>query len=134
MQKALQMNPLDQKRMVFIDCVSGYAFPIEENVDEAFYHKPPQTLEEMKEIIKFGISKINPDMIIIDSLSQFINFTKSSEDDLNELYEFLNSIKSDTMNLTRNSFILLYDTKLSTIQQLPKITTDNILKIEIINK
>ena len=141
MKKALELKPLDQKRMVFIDCVSGYAFPVEDHIDEAFYHKPPQNLDEMKEMIQFGIDKINPDMIIIDSLSQFINFSRPTEDGLLQLYEFLRIIKEDIINIMQNTFILLYDTKLSVMfydtklsatQHLPKIGIDHILKLEIV--
>ena len=33
----------------------------------------------MKEIIKYGVEKTNPDIVIIDSLSQFINFSQPPE-------------------------------------------------------
>ena len=51
MKLALDQKPLDSKQIFFIDCVSGFAFPPEENIDDCYYHKPPSTLEEMKEII-----------------------------------------------------------------------------------
>jgi len=86
----------------------------------------------MKEIIQLGIDKTNPDIIIIDSLSQFINFSRSTENELLQLYDFLRTIKEDTINTMQNTFILLYDTKLSAMQQLPKIDTDHILKLEIV--
>lgn len=131
MKKALELKPLDQKSMMFIDCVSGYAFPIEEKLDEAFYHKPPQNLDEMKDIIRFGIEKTNADMIIIDSLSQFINFTQPTEGEIVELYEFLKTLKEGTMNVMQNTVLLLYDSKLSVMQNLPKTSVDLILRIEI---
>lgn len=134
MKKALELNPLDEKKMIFIDCVSGYAFPIEENIDDAFYHKPPKNLDEMKEIIQYGIDKINPEIIIIDSLSQFINFSKPSKDELDQLYEFLKTIKKYTMNVIQNTFILVYGTKLSIMKNLPKEAFDTILKIETVEK
>ena len=93
MKTALEQKPLDQKRIFFIDCVSGFAFPQEENIDECFYHKPPRNLEEMKEIMKFGIEKSSPDIVVIDSLSQLINFSRPTEQELHELYRFLKSLK-----------------------------------------
>ena len=132
MKKALEFKPLDQKRVIFIDCVSGYAFPVDDNVDEAFYHKPPQNLSEMKDIIRFGVEKINPEVVIVDSLSQFINFSNPTEDELNEFYEFLRTLKKDTINVMQNTFILLYDTKLSMKQHLPKKATDSIIKLEVV--
>jgi len=134
MTLVLQRNPLDQKRIFFIDCVSGYAFPEEEQKDDCLYHKPPYNLTELKEIIKFGIEKSEPEIIIIDSLSQFINFSKPTEQEINDLYKFLKSVKEDTLNVIQNTFILLYDTRLGTMQHLPKLSTDLILKIEVIKE
>jgi len=130
MKNALSLKQLDQKRMMFIDCVSGYAFPQEENIDNCLYHKPPQNLEEMKQIITFGIDKSGPDMIVIDSLSQFINFTRPTEYEIRELYKFLQSLRTSSLNIIQNTFILLYDTKLGVMQNLPKFSTDLILKVE----
>lgn len=131
MKTALEQKPLDQKRMIFIDCVSGYAFPVEDNVDEAYYHKPPQNLEKLKKITHFGIEKSNPDIVVLDSLSQFINFSKPTVDELNDLYNFLQSIKKDSLNIVQNTFVLLYDSKLGFMHNLPKSAVDLILKLEV---
>ncbi|MFW6120389.1 MAG: hypothetical protein ACOC80_05760 [Petrotogales bacterium] len=131
MRLALNKKPLDKKRLFFIDCVSGYTFPEEETVDDCMYHKPPHNLEEMKKIIKFGIEKSNPDIVVIDSLSQFINFSRPTESEISDLYKFLQSIRTSSLNIIQDTFILLYDTKLGVMQNLPKFSTDLILKIEI---
>ncbi|HEC95345.1 MAG TPA: hypothetical protein ENI45_05205, partial [Thermoplasmatales archaeon] len=83
MKQVLNHHPCGQKRIFVIDCVSGYAFPTEDRVDDCFYHKPPSSLEEMKRIITFGVEKCNPEMIVVDSLSQFINFSHPTKDELN---------------------------------------------------
>ena len=57
MKKAMESMSLDQKRIVFINSVSGYAFTKDDKVDEAFYYKPPQNIAELKEIIRVGIKK-----------------------------------------------------------------------------
>lgn len=132
MTLVLQRNPLPDKRIFFIDCVSGYTFPEEEQKDDCLYHKPPYNLRELKEIITFGIEKAQPEIIIIDTLSQFINFSKPTEQEINDLYEFLNSIKEDTLNVIQNTFIMIYDTRMRTMQHLPKFLTDLILKIEVV--
>jgi hypothetical protein len=131
MKKALEVKPLNQKKVSFIDCVSGFAFPSEDNIDECFYHRPPSNLEEIKRIIKFGVDKANPDIVVLDSLSQFINFSKPTDDELNDLYSFLKTIRKDTVNVFQNTFILLYDNKLGVMQNLPKMFTDMILRLEI---
>lgn len=131
MRLALEQKPLEQKKITFIDCVSGFAFPEEENIDDAHYHKPPSDLDQLKELIRFGIDKSGPDIVVIDSLSQFINFSRPTESEISNLYKFLHSIRSGSLNVIQDTFILLYDTKLSIMQNLPKSSTDLILKIEI---
>ena len=134
MTLVLQRKPLDEKRIFFIDCVSGYAFPEEEKKDDCLYHKPPHSLKEMKDIITFGVEKANPEVVIIDSLSQFINFSKPTEGEIADLYSFLQSLRQDSLSVLQNTFILLYDSKMGTMQNLPKISTDLILKIEVIKE
>lgn len=132
MKSALNFQPLDDKRMIFIDCVSGYAFPIDDKIDEAFYHKPPQNLFELKEILQFGIEKANPNIIILDSLSQFINFSQSDENDLSELCGFLRDLEKNKVSSNLQTILLVYDSKLGLIKNLPKKFTDHILKIEVL--
>lgn len=131
MKKALIQKPLEQKRLFVIDCVSGFAFPPEDKVDNCLYHSPPENLYEMKEIIKFGIEKANPDIVIIDSLSQFVNFSHPTSQELEDLYIFLKTVKQDTLNVVQKTFILLYDSKLGVMHRLPKSYTDLILKVEV---
>ena len=131
---ALDQKPLDDKRIFFIDCVSGFAFPSEDKVDECMYHKPPENLEQMKEIIKFGIEKTNPDIIVIDSLSQFINFSKPTNDELDDLYDFFRLLREDTLNIIQDTFILLYDNRMGMMQNLPKFSTDLILNVEVLKE
>ena len=134
MQLVLEKKPLEQKMIFFIDCVSGFAFPPEDNVDDCMYHKPPETLEVLKDIITFGIEKCNPDIIVIDSLTQFINFSKPTESEISKLYEFLHSIRGNVLNSIQDTFILLYDSKTSIMQNLPRAHTDLILKIEMVKE
>ena len=131
MKTALDLKPLDQKKISFIDCVSGFAFPIEDKIDECFYHRPPSNLEEIKKIINFGVEKFNPDIIVFDSLSQFISFSNPTEGELIDLYKFLRTFREDTVNIIQNTFILLYDNKLGTMLNLPKMFIDMVLKVEI---
>jgi hypothetical protein len=111
-----------------VDCVSGYAFPQESDIDECFYHKPPSSLEEMKRILKFGIEKCNPDMIVIDSLSQFINYSHPTTDKIEELYSFLRTLKAPTNE--QETVVLLYDEEMRRLHRLPKESVDEIIRIE----
>ena len=134
MRLALDKKLIGNKKITFIDCVSGYAFPPEEGIDDCLYHQPPHNLDQMKEIISFGIEKCNPDIVVIDSLSQFINFSRPTEHEISELYKFLHSLKTSSLNIIQDTFILLFDTKLGIMQNLPKFTVDLILKIEILKE
>ena len=67
-KKAVELNPLENKRVFFIDCVTGYVFPEEDHIEECIYHKPPRDIKELKKTMDYGITKTNPDMIILDSL------------------------------------------------------------------
>jgi len=134
MRHTLEQKPLDQKRIFIIDCVSGFAFPTEDHIDNCLYHKPPQNLSQMKEIIKFGIEKCNPDIIMLDSLSQLVNFTHPTDKELHDLSFFLQTLRSDTLNIRQKTFLLFYDTKLTTPRILPDMAIDIILKMEVIEE
>lgn len=128
---ALNQKPLENKQIFFMDCVSGFAFPEEDAVDDALYHEPPSNLTQMKELVKFGIEKTNPDIIVIDSLTQFMDFSMPTEYNLSDLHKFLQSLKSEYLNINQDTFILLYDSRMSFMQNLPKLSLDQIFKVEI---
>jgi len=133
-KQVLEYKPCKSKRFFVVDCVSGYAFPTEEGMDECFYHKPPSSLEEMKKIIEFGVEKSNPEMMVVDSLSQFINFSHPTEDELNQLYSFLKMLKNEVSTNGQEIIILLYDSNISRLHRLPKDAVDEIIKIEKIKE
>lgn len=132
MRHALELKPFDRKLIYVIDCVSGFAFPTEDNIDNCLYHKPPKNLTQMKEIISYGIEKCNPDIIVLDSLSQFVNFSQSSDKELRDLSFFLKNLRNNALNIRQKTVILLYDTKLGSPRIHPDITIDMTLKIEVI--
>ena len=131
---ALNQKPFDNKRIFFIDCVSGFAFTEEDKIDDAIYHEPPSDLIQMKELVKFGIEKTDPEIVVIDSLTQFMDFSMPTEYNLNDLHNFLQSLKSDFLNINQDTFILLYDSRMSFMQNLPKLSVDQILKVEILKE
>lgn len=128
---ALEQKPLIQKRIFIIDCVSGFAFPTEKLNDGCLYHKPPRDIQTMEDIIRFGIDKANPDVIVIDSLSQFINFSKSTGREVDEFYAFLQNLQAKMLNLMTNTFILFFDTNMGEMANLPTRDVDTILKLEV---
>mgnify|MGYP000073689993 CR=1 FL=1 len=131
MKSVLSSKPLKNKQLFFIDCVSGFAFPSEGDDDNCMYHKPPQSLDEMKEIINFGIKKAGPNIIIIDSLTQFMNFAHCSDDELKEFTAFLDNIKSSSIDQARQACFLLYDAKMGRLGGIPDVCADLLLKVEV---
>ena len=131
---ALDQKPLKNKRIFFIDCVSGSAFTEEKAIDDALYYDPPSNLIEMKELVKFGIEKTDPDIVVIDSLTQFMDFSMPTEYNLSDLHKFLRALKSEYLNINQDTFILLYDSGMSFMQNLPKLSLDQILKVEILKE
>jgi hypothetical protein len=124
-KETLKIKPLVKKKIFIMDCVSGFAFP-PEDIKGVIYHKPPHNLEELKEIINHGIKKTSPDIIVLDSLSQFINFSHPSDKELKEIYNFLSSVNLPC------TFILLYDNKMGLMKKLPEM--DMILKLELVKE
>jgi len=131
MRTALEFNPLHKKRILFIDCVSGYAFPDEDKIDDCFYHKPPSNISEMERIILFGIEKVNPDIVVIDSLSQYISFSKSNIKDTINLIDLIRATIEGKNSLKKLTFILLYDTKLGMYHDISSITSSVDVSIDI---
>lgn len=133
MKRMFEEKPLVSKRFFVIDCVSGFLIELQDEIN-CVYRKPPSNLEEMKEIILKNINVCNPDIIVMDSLSQFINFSMPKEWELREFYMFLKEIKNNVMGIINDTVILFYDDKLGSMKRLPTMFTNLILKLEVIRE
>lgn len=129
----LKEKPLENKSLFVVDCVSGFLIEIQDSID-AVYRRPPINLSEMKDMITRNLRLANPNIIVVDSLSQFINFSNPTDNDLQDLYKFLQSIKEDAMGITNDTIILLYDDKSGTMKKLPTMFTNMVLKLEVIRE
>jgi len=132
-KETLKEKPLANKNLFVVDCVSGFLIEIQDTVD-CIYRKPPSNLEGTKDIIKKNLQLVSPNMIVIDSLSQFVNFSSPADADLQNLYKFLQTIKEDAMGITNDTVILLYDDKSGAMKKLPSMFTNTILKLEVIKE
>jgi hypothetical protein len=132
-KNTLQTHPLPLKKLFVVDCVSGFLIEIQDSI-YCVYRKPPNNLEEMKNLIMKNIQWSNPNIIVVDSISQFINFTVPTDEELHNLYEFLLSIKEDTLGVTCDAIILVYDDRIGSMKKLPTMFTDAILKLEVIKE
>lgn len=131
---------VDWKDLTIVDCISHRAFPAKslqqaqsqtegENV-KCFYEHPPSDLGELKELIYEYVHWFDPHLVVLDSLSQFVDFSIQSTTP--DLFEFFNNLKAQyTTQYTK--FILLYDEEeTGESQALPKYQVDKILRYEVI--
>jgi hypothetical protein len=129
-KEILAEHPLQSKELFVIDCVSGYLIDLQDSI-ECIYRKPPANLDQLKDILLKNIGERNPNIVVIDSMSQFINFTNPTDEELEEFYQFLHSLKENIWGLTDDSIILLYDDNLGTTQKIPTISFDYVFKLEV---
>jgi len=127
----IEKHSLESKKLFVVDCVSMFSMDVKDTVD-CIFTKPPKNLEQLKEMLLINISNKNPNIVIIDSISQFINFSVPTEDELKEFYKFLNSVKENISGLKEDSIIFLYDDKYGELRDLPSISVDLIMKLEVI--
>ncbi|CAG1003234.1 MAG: hypothetical protein MPEBLZ_02598 [Candidatus Methanoperedens nitroreducens] len=115
--------------LFIVDCVSGGLFE-KKNTMTSFYENPPSTIDEMSKLNEKYISQLCPDYIILDSLSQFIDFSTTTPKNTQNLYDYLNTLKNTK---TSCKFILLYmDTNSKGVAFVPSYDVDIILKMEVI--
>jgi hypothetical protein len=127
----LKKKPTPNKEFHVIDCVSMFLGDLEDTT-HCIYLKPPQNLKELKQIILDNIQRVNPNIFMVDSLSQFINFTLPSPEELRDFYFFLKDIRESVSGLTDDAVILLYDDTFGSLRSLPVMNVDLILKFELI--
>jgi hypothetical protein len=118
-------------KIFVVDCVSSLVFE-KKGAQDCLFEPTPSSLNEMIELIEKYSKKIEPDIIVLDSLSQFIDFSSISSSKGRELYAFLDYLKS-RFSKTPYRFIILYDNALSKeLANLPSTGVDMILKYEVV--
>ena len=128
-KEGIKKQSIRNKQFHVIDMVSGFLLEIQDNVD-CIFRKPPHNFAEMESMMIKNIERTHPDIVCVDSLSQFMNFTQPSNQDLQKLYQFLGSLKQRFMGTSVKNILLFYDEKNGNIKKLPLIFTDIILKME----
>lgn len=112
---------------IFIDCISGGLF--DKPSDNNCVFKPmPNDVNELLNLITQTVQETRPEHIIVDSLSQFIDFSASSVNkDSYTLIKTLNGFSSKT--------VFLYDeTQSQDLTDLPITLLEKIFRVEIIRK
>jgi hypothetical protein len=132
-KRVLEEKLMPSKKLFVVDCVSGFLIEIQDEI-QCVYRRPPRNLKEMKQLIVNNLHLCSPHIVVIDSLSQYINFSVPKEDELHELYFFLKELKDQAMSVTTDTVVLLYDDKLGSMKKLPTMFTNLILKLEVIKE
>lgn len=118
-------------KIFIIDCVSSQIFE-KKSTQNCIFEPVPSNLIEMLGLINNTIQKVEPDIIVLDSLSQFIDLSSMPISKTRELHDFLDSLKEKYIS-THYRFIILYDNILSKdLAQMPQTSVDVILKLEVI--
>ncbi|MFP4558005.1 MAG: hypothetical protein ACLFO6_00780 [Archaeoglobaceae archaeon] len=112
-------------RVFVIDCVSLGVFKdkVHKKSGDCIFVHPPSSMEKMQELIGKSLEKIKPQYIILDSLSQLIEFLSSQGEGMFNFFYYLRNRHSGCR------FILLYDNSHAS-KDVPNAYVDIILKIE----
>ena len=117
------------KSLFIIDCISSGVFE-KKNTKTSFFENSPSTFDEIMALTEKYLKELEPDLVILDSLSQFIDFSTPTPKYTPELYKYLNSLKYIRAPCR---FILLYMSTLSKwIAFMPTFDVDLIVKMEVI--
>ncbi|MEF8848967.1 MAG: hypothetical protein V5A68_07540 [Candidatus Thermoplasmatota archaeon] len=132
-KNTLREFPLKNKNIFVIDCVSVF-LDDKEDTEKCRYRKPPENLKELEQLIERNINRTNPNILMIDSISQFINLSMPSDEELTNFYRFLHDLRKKISGLNEDSIILLYNNRMGLIKNLPVMNVDLILKLEVIKE
>jgi hypothetical protein len=116
-------------KIYVVDCVSSSLFAKEDTPD-CMYVKPVQSLGETVDVLKNVLPGRNGDYVIIDAVSQFINFSKVFQEDVS-MVEYLNELKS-VLRRSLSKAVLLYDDNTKgRIKYVPRAFISQIIKMEV---
>ena len=117
------------KSLFIVDCISSGVFE-KKNTKTSFFENSPSNFDEIIALNEKYLNELKPDLVILDSLSQFIDFSTPNPKYTPELYKYLNSLKKIR---TPCRFILLYmDSSSKDIVFIPTYDVDLILRVEVI--
>lgn len=112
----------------FIDCISGGLFT-DQPPKNCLFKPMPNDLNEMIGLIESSMNSSPADYVIIDSLSQFMDFSQT-RNDRNSLSNFTEQLKTKSAKT-----ILLYDDNLAQrLKSLPVLQISKIYRMEVIKE
>jgi hypothetical protein len=107
LKKNIISSPLEGHNLFIVDCVSQLLVQNLKDSPDVVFRDPPQSVEQMKQLLTETIHIGDPDVIVIDSFSQFLNYSKTSDIQLKELYLFLENKQSENI-IPQEAKILLF--------------------------
>lgn len=117
------------KSLFIVDCISSGVFE-KKNTKTSFFENSPSTFDEIIALNEKYLNELHPDLVILDSLSQFIDFSTLTPKYTLDLYKYLNSLKNIRAPCR---FILLYmDSRSKDLVFVPTYDVDLILRMEVI--
>ncbi|MBD3203344.1 hypothetical protein GF327_03560 [Candidatus Woesearchaeota archaeon] len=120
------------ENMFLIDCVSSFLNKKAKPEKNLSHEDPPMYISELISLLE-KYSREARDIVIIDSLSKFVDFSSSYRGNSNEFYKLIHFIR-ENMFLSKSNIIFLYDEKQTHIRHIPKTHFNKILKIEAIEE
>ncbi|MCE8422400.1 MAG: hypothetical protein J5U17_11070 [Candidatus Methanoperedens sp.] len=118
-------------KMFVVDCISKMLFE-KLDTDKCFFEDAPSDLSQVFILIEKYLKKMNPDLLIIDSVTPFINFSTYSRSEIQQFEQFLEKFREKNA-LTACKFILIYeDLLLKELKYLPTLEVDVVLKMDVL--
>jgi len=142
----LEEENLERKRLFILDCVTSMITDVDEKITftggkniEGIFRKPPSDFDKLKGTIEEGLSLlksigISADMIVVDSISQFINLSFPTEHQIKNFYRFLDETKKDILGIMHDTMVILYNDRVGRLRYLPKLHADHIIRMDVIRE
>ena len=122
---------MSKRKLFIVDCVSSALFE-KVNTESCFFENPPSSLTEIEKLMDTYLKKLNPDIMILDSLSQFCDFSSVSTSNTGQVNNFLNYLQKKN-STTHCKFVIIYENLDSKeLRFLPVFNLNMILRMEIL--
>jgi len=105
--------PPISKNIYIVDCVSKLLVDNLKDNFNVIFRNSPNSFDKIKKVFLDAISFFSPQVVILDSLSQFLNYSNLDSDELIKLFLFFRETISDKKNSNIEKIILLFNEKLS---------------------
>jgi hypothetical protein len=113
LKKNIISSPLEGHKLFIVDCVSQLLVQNLKDSSDVVFRDPPQSVTQMKQLLSETIHIGHSNVIVIDSFSQFLNYSKSSDIQLQELFLFLQDKQSENFISQETKILLFFNPSLN---------------------